>query len=476
MANPSSVVETQIAPHRVNPERLAWSVLLIAFAVFCSICAATTVGLYVFLFQSTMPMIPTLEVGKGTVGLTFSDLSEKAVRDRFDLSGTGTTATTDSQTQGTLIFRDPLNEHNLIASVTLKGDSSLTLREAVRPRFEWATGDYFFNLVNFSGEMDAFVSPNIEREIQLDIWTPHGSRVALSGSGRYTIIASGTQVQVTNSEGQALLFAPNPQNGYAVPVGHRGVLVADTSEIILSPTFGELLENSTFRFTVAAEPNGELPGLEAGSTTHTPENSATTQSNRDSETSRVLANNWGCANSADLPPLGDYGVESIEGRVSLRLVRGQEASSHGESLCVQNFVAENEGGLDVSSFDYLALRTTFLINYQSLSKCGRDGSECPLMLRIDYRDLNGNDRKWFQGFYTIDLAEYAEFPPRCDSCRKDHEKINAKAWYSFDTGNLLTFFAQDDPGLRPTVISSIRFYASGHQYDVYVSEMSLIGG
>lgn len=94
------------------------------------------------------------------------------------------------------------------------------------------------------------------------------------------------------------------------------------------------------------------------------------------------------------------------------------------------------------------------------------------MLRMDYRH---GDRvyQWFHGFYAVPLLAEQGYPLRCSSCAQDHEAINEKAWYTYDSGNLISVFPPDQ---RPDSIVGIWFYASGHQYDVYVSEVSLLAG
>jgi hypothetical protein len=118
------------------------------------------------------------------------------------------------------------------------------------------------------------------------------------------------------------------------------------------------------------------------------------------------------------------------------------------------------------------LRATFNIQYQSLAVCGQKGSECPLMLQIDYRDENGVGQRWFHGFYAAE-NEQLNYPLSCDSCASEHEHVNEKVWYTYDSGNLFNLFP---PGKRPVAISNVQFYASGHQYDVYVGEVALLGG
>jgi hypothetical protein len=168
-------------------------------------------------------------------------------------------------------------------------------------------------------------------------------------------------------------------------------------------------------------------------------------------------------------PRGAYQLEINDGRRVLRLVRGDNATSNGETRCLTYF---GQNGLDVSGYTYLEIRATFKINYQSLNACGIFGSECPLMLRMDYIDEGGVERRWFHGFYSL-LDLQLNYPLSCNSCRQEHDQINEKTWYTYQTGNL---FALLGPDQKPKTIVNVQFYASGHQYDVFVGEVSLLAG
>src|SRR5262249_15612435 len=112
------------------------------------------------------------------------------------------------------------------------------------------------------------------------------------------------------------------------------------------------------------------------------------------------------------------------------------------------------------------------IGYQSLNACGVDGSECPMMLQIDYSDANGVGHHWIHGFYSL-VQPQLNYPLQCNSCAQEHEHIYANAWYTYDTDNFFNLFP---PDTRPVSIANVQFYASGHQYDVYVGEVALLVG
>ena len=87
----------------------------------------------------------------------------------------------------------------------------------------------------------------------------------------------------------------------------------------------------------------------------------------------------------------------------------------------------------------------------------------------------GVEREWIQGFFSQHDAQ-RQYPTACVTCPQiyqPHQFINEQAWYTFETGNLFDLLI---PAERPAYISRFEFYASGHEYDVFVSEVVLLGG
>lgn len=422
---------------RVSPERRAWGVLLISFALFCLVCLMATISVYVFFFESTQPLETSLRVGRGTVGLAEADLVARVVRNERDLTGLVSSISTDSQSQATIAFRVPGPEETgsrLIVSITLKNDTSIDLRSATMPRFEWGSGNSEIEIHNLVGEIDVLVFSEQIGDVRLRIYTRAGMLVELTQKGRYTISASDTQVRIINREGIAVLLGPNFEVSRAIPGGHQGIMLVGSSDITIAEARRNLVENGLFVLVDHA------PGEDG---------------------SIALPARWGCRNDQDDLPRGSFSTEIIDGRSALRFVRADGARSHGETRCKQPF---GEHGQDVTGYSVLELVATFYVQYQSLSECGIQGSECPLMLMLEYTDLNGIERRWFQGFY------YAE-DPNVDYPTLNHQKINEKSWFTYESGNLFTRFPADQ---IPSVIHNIQFYASGHQYDVYISELSLL--
>lgn len=449
MAETAFPSESAPAAHVIaRSQRIAWAVLLIAFGVFCALCVITGVGLNYFIFQSRVPMPTELVVGRGTVGMTGTDLIETVVRTSRELYNSAIIST-DGQSQATLSFLDQQSGRQLVASVTVKKNTLLDLETVSRPRFDVSSEPYDVLIEDLSGAVDVFIPNDLDRAIRVSIRTPQGAWALMTSPGFYSIRAGENDLIVNNMTGTALLVSPD-QVGSSVPPGERGVFTyateASAAGFVSMPAFTDLITNSTFEHTNAAITTDADP--------------------------RELPLSWGCADQVNEPPSGYYGITRVDGRVVMHLRRGGGASSHGETFCVQSFGPPGTPGRDVTAYSYLSLRTTFRIQGQSLSTCGIRGSECPLMMQITYIDIYGRQQQWYHGFYTY-LNPNLSYPLSCDSCRQEHEPINANTWYTYESDNLYSLISSLE---RPQSIQEVRFYASGHEYDVIVSSVSLLAG
>ncbi len=427
----------------VSTQRLAWGILLAAFGAFCVVCLLTSFGVNYFLFRSGMPMETVVQVGRGSVGVTGTTQTDQRVLNYRDLQR-NEAVSTDSQSQAALSFYDPRHDRQLVASVTLKGASSLRFGNALRPRFEWSNSGYELLLHNVQGEIDVLVPRNLERDPFLTFVLPGNEYIYLTSSGRYTISAYENEITLINREGTAAIAPTDPQQAQGVPAGQRAVLTPGSAELAIIPSYEELLVNSTF---------DDLLANDFGVTAPVPYT-------------------WACINGPTDQPRGNFATEFIDGHLALRLSRLQNASSHGETRCSQTFGPEGRVGRDVTMYNYLEIRTRMNIAGQSLNVCGTQGSECPLMLSLDYIDENQVSSQWFHGFYArMDVP--TDYPATCLSCLQEHEQINQGVWFTYESGNLFTLLPE---GRRPASILNVRFYASGHEYDVFVGEVSLLAG
>jgi len=221
----------------IPPERMAWVVLFIAFVMFCLLSASTVLGIYFFLFESTIPIPTALQVAQGTVGITGADLIERVEREQEDLTNTVTSISTDSQSQATIQFRShPVAEDeipDLIAAVTLQRNTLLTFDHASRPRFEWSPNRPYIQLSQLSGQLDIVITGARKKPFLMHIDTKRGLNIDLSQNGRYRIHATDDEVRLLNLDGAAsTFFADDAANPNPVPSGQEVLLITYESEAV----------------------------------------------------------------------------------------------------------------------------------------------------------------------------------------------------------------------------------------------------
>jgi hypothetical protein len=412
-----------------HAQQIAWVVLIAAFAIFCALCIGVWIGAQFFFFESSVPLQSRVIVARGSISVAAAAVAggdELVSGDQVEMV---------SGSQASFFFRDSGDNNRLIASVTLNNDSGVQFWTATTPRFGWSNGGYYVELRGLRGEADVFVPQNLPRAIRLVVTSTQGDLVEVSSAGLYSLRLTNSRIEVSNRGGNQITLTPfGAIEGRSIPINDRAVIdISRPDQVALEPAAVNLLGNSTFESVFQG-----------------------------------LATAWACTNSTDNLPRGSYAAEVQDGRPVLHLTRANDATTNGQTACSQFF----GDGIDVSGFTSLNLRVAFNIQFQSLSACGTAGSECPLMLRVDYLDRSGETQQWYLGFYYR-LEPDRDDPLRCLGCPLEHIRVNEKTWYTYDSGNWLALFPENLPQ-RPVAIQSVTFYASGHQYDVYIGEMSLL--
>ncbi len=435
------------------PERTAWIVLVGAFALFCTMTLSSAFGVYHYLFRSTAPMPAVLQVSKGTIGITGADLRETVERSREELTNTVTSISTDSLSQATIQFRDDtgseIESAPLLAAVTLQGNTFVTFNHANRPRFDFSREPQSVQFSRLKGQLDVIVTGVGADPFLMDIYTDDlntdkGVHIRSVTNGRYRLSVSEDEVRLLNLAGEvSAFFGDDPDLRNFVKPGGELVARIGNGSIRTNENTADILKDGAFSLQSPTIGQAYSPGEPL---------------------------NWNCGRLPEQQPPGVYSLLEFDGRLGMSLQRYNNATSHGEISCVQEFGGE---GLDVRSYESLSVLATFKLNYQSLSLCGKEGSECPLMLHITYTMddspvvTRGN---WFRGFYYEGQAT-GTHKKICSSCLQEHVDTNPSVWYTFDSGNLLNLIAEDR---QPASINAIRFYASGHQFDTVVSELMLL--
>ena len=413
---------------RENPERFAWQVLLAAFAAFLLIFGSAVYGVQWYVLRSRQPMDVTIMVSRGTVSVVPPATGEAiaVTSERQNIEG-GTRITTDSSSQGLILFADARTGKQ-IAQWVLHLDSDVTLGSALAPRFGLNQRDYLIIGTAAAGRSEAYLFEISGRQVDFTFNSDHGTAL-LNETGHYLFEVSDENTQLTTRQGQAEIIGPDGEASLLGP-GERAIVRGSSRSPLIEDAEFDLLGDSFIEQTDTASWDTYQLGIE---------------------------------------PFGEAGATIFDGRSTMLIDRSSQITS-GTTLDHGEVGLEKTLDQPIEELLYLEIRASFQVQEQSLSTCGIVGSECPLMIRMDYLDLHGQERVWIHGFYTTHNSAL-NYPLRCDTCPIDHERVAINRWHTFESGNLMALLPPDQ---KPAVITNIRVYASGHAFKLYLSEMSLL--
>ena len=403
---------------RDNPERLAWIVLLASFFACVGLIVAVPLGIRHYILHASVRQDVTLEVQRGPLRVTLSGRGEPvAIDEERDEIPENTAVATDA-TAGRLVMYAPQANGPVVAGIQIYDNTETIISSARSPRFPASRLPHRITMEMKGGRVRISVSDDDERATVVEVKTPHGACTLLQGS--YEVKVNGTRMEVTVRNGQALLTNNSEDTVYLGPAERATI---DGERVVGPlPAARDLIQNSDFQ--------------------------------------AALENGWTSYSQQTDPqqPPGSVSIVSDEGREVAAFSRN--GSNHAEVGIRQ------EINYDVRDFTWLELHLAVRIidqNIAGFGGCGYLGSECPIIVRLDYKDIYGTDREWLHGFYTGAPAEdwlinwWAEQVPPGN-------------WQTYDSGNLMEELV-DTP---PSRIKSLTIYASGHSFDAMVTEVDLL--
>lgn len=139
--------------------------------------------------------------------------------------------------------------------------------------------------------------------------------------------------------------------------------------------------------------------------------------------------------------------------VALQLSRSTNAGDNWETGVQQSI------GQSLRVHSSLNLSLDLRIDEQRPLGGGDAMTEFPLIVKIDYVDVNGHDREWWHGFY---IAENPSEPVPEDVATR----VQRSEWTHAE-------MSLGDLEPLPRQISSIKLYSSGHSYRTHVTGVSL---
>lgn len=419
-----------------RPERKAWAVLLSAFAIFCLLSSATVYGGYRWMTGPRPRTVTAQIVEPSTALLKRSGLVRSEVLVDNSRLSMGDRVIIPEGPPG---IAARLNTGG--ATVALWPLTSMLIEESaggqVRLRLE--RGQAQIELPG-SGPSLVVATPQLAEEVEL------------TAPGRYRIRWLDETSLTTARAERPLIpgFEVATASGHArigeISVDSGKRLVASRDTLPLKNRW-PLLRDGDFR---------DFTSDEYMATLHP-------------ETSVRTADTWIVSRQA----LSE-GANAQSGLFHLRRECNSTETKQEECRNVVRFarLGGNEKGsitaitqeiaADVSAYKAVVLEADVRIDFQSLSKGGSGGTECPLFARVIYANATGEAQKdycfWaFDNGRSGDISELPWITSR---------QIPPKTWYHFRVD-----LRDEIPDLR--AIQRVQFFSNGHDYDASAADISL---
>jgi hypothetical protein len=408
------------------PERFAWFVIFIGFAIFATLAILIPLGInYTIRYLPANQTAQFVPANSSVFLLTLPKSAEKIAMtaERKITEGALIEATSDAA-QGVLNLvndEEPFADQ-VVGSLHIYAGTQLEILRLSRPFFEtWSSEPYRVALRLDSGQARVFTNSGNARPLAVELATPHGTVELASGS--YQISVEAARTDVTVLEGRAQLLHEKEQT-LAVGAGQRAWMSTDTLVEEAAAATLNLLTNGDFT----------PPAL----------------------------NDW-TPNKVAEPNvvLGNVYFQEREGRRIAYFIRQGDDNQHNEVSISQAI----EKRVDI--YNSLVLQMDLNILFQNLAGGGYLNTEFPLRVEINYTDQYGKDLNWGYGFYYRD----PEAPGPTEISETIGYQVPQAQWYTYRSPNLIALL--DQQGTRPSRINSIRIYASGWNYQSMVSQLYL---
>ncbi|MGQ9552668.1 MAG: hypothetical protein ACUVWR_01005 [Anaerolineae bacterium] len=386
-----------------------------AFAVFCVAAVATPWAILRFVQRAMREDRIEVSTVSGTTQLRERGQTRwLAVSDKALISQ-GSAIQTDGAARSIIqVYEGPSSY--VLVTVHVFSNTRLTLMRATNPRFKSSRQPNHVVIALEQGRLRLNPGPALDRELELMVKVPAGNVSIEEGSVGLEVTADATEVAVRS--GRAVVITDEEQ--LALETGERAVLASDGTIKGPLPSGRNLVVNGDFGAGLAM-------AWEA------------------------YNDQGGDGGTAD----GQVLLVEADGQRAVRFQRLGNQRDHCETGVRQALKR------DVTDYVSLRLRADLRLLTQSLSGGGFQGSEFPLMIRLNYRDAQGNLQ-----FYT--WAFYYENPANNPTPRAD--QIERGVWFAYESPDLMATLGD----IKPAYLESIQVYASGHDYESEVSDIQVI--
>jgi hypothetical protein len=404
---------------RRNSERLAWTVTLAGFFVFCTLLITLPLSARWYLTNATRAYEARVTCLEGTTVVESPQHAESipVLRGQSISVPEGAVVSVDETAQAVITFFDQ-------SAVRLFPETSVMLEQMRAPRFGISPRSSRITLQAKGGRLWANTVLGGSTALDFEIRTLQASAL-LGQDGSYALEVSNERTEVIVQRGTAEVLATT------------AVASAEPSEVALTARQRTIVET------------GQPPA-------------AAMKAERDliinGDFAAPLSTGWVDFNDQGADGGDVDGTVSIvvnEGRRAVRFYRTGGEFNHCETIIEQQLNRDLPDPLTT-----LRVRATIKLANQSLSGGGYLSSEYPLMIRMRYRDIYQSENEWVHGFY------YQNFN---DNPTMNGQEIPQDRWYFYESENLV-----DVLPVTPSRILWLRVYASGWSYESLVSGISLI--
>ena len=421
---------------RQNYERLAWIVLVLAFAICAGLAVGVPWALQSYLRYAYVGELVIPEVQEGNLLVTCpGDAVPIAIAEQQDTlcqGREGALVYAGPSDKGLLTIRPRTTFTTTLATVQLYPGARITIQKARAPRFPFFSSEPHRLVMKMeSGRIRVKITADLPRTIFLQVSTLQ-ALVELK-EGDTSIEVNNQASQVVVREGQATVTAR---------ANNSSVLIKKTERVAV-PTGNGVTE------VMPAEQN-----LLAGYRDfREPLNTVWKIYTKDPEFPNESR--------------GDVFNISVDGRQAAEFSR--DGVGWAETGIKQDI------NRDIRDLSSLILRVELRVLQQDVPVCGTMGTECPVMVVIDYVDESGELRSWQQGFYYLPDPNPIPNPEYCKTCnpRNKHIPTTNAVWDQWESENFIPILGK--VGAAPVLLKSISIYASGHKYQSQISEVELLG-
>lgn len=408
--------------------RLAWFVLLASVLACISLIVLVPLVGNAVVQNASRELSVTVQANQGTVGIRQGGGESVALfagEPAIDLNPRGSIVTNSTDTA--LLFARTPDDLTAVARIQVYGNTNLEVEDAFTPRFNPSTAEHNVHLQLDTGRMIVTVPEFDGRPVKVIVDTPQGEFLTID-PGQYSVVTTNTETQVAVLEGKANLIRDDQL--LSLQSDERGILLSEG--LVEGPLDSErnLVQNGDFSNSIEnwlpLASNVEIEGQQPVELTVT-----------------------------------DAGPESF-----IRFSR--VGIGHADAGLRQII------NRDITDFQSLVLSIGMEISEQSLGVCGQQGSECPIIVRIEYVDRDGVDQTWQQGFYSIGSISQ-ETPDVCVACPpplNEHQVIPYQQPVFYESENLIEKL--DQLGIPPAQVKSITIISSGHTFDTIIDNITLM--